>query len=203
MCKLFSDGVLAASSVVCGRNKTPWKYCLSSLVGRTSGHNIFTNTTGVPKYRNYSTYDAYKHLTPEVNFRLCVKYINDETHRRENDFYLSMCELESFIAIQYARGLFTRSTDHPLFFFTMKFHIFQSFGSNVTWQIYAILKYLRCDEKPNRWCTGPGADRLETVRVVFQGFALMCQCKRWWKFSLTVDKQLMLLRSRFLSLFLW
>ena len=39
--------------------------------------------------------------------RSVVKYTNEEAHRGENDFDLSMCELESFIAIQYDRGLFT------------------------------------------------------------------------------------------------
>jgi len=61
----------------------------------------------------------------------------------------------------------------------------------------AILKYLRFDDKPNRACSGPGADRFALICVVLQTFACMCQWKYKWKFSLTVDEHFMLLKPRF------
>jgi len=67
-CARTSHGVLTASPLVYGRTKTAWKYYSSSLVERTSGHDVFTYTTGVSKFRNYSTYDAWKHFIPEVTF---------------------------------------------------------------------------------------------------------------------------------------
>ena len=59
-----------------------------------------------------------------------------------------------------------------------------------------ILKYLRLDDKPNRVRSGPGADKFAPIRQVFQNFANQCQKKYMCKFSLTVDEQLMPLKSR-------
>jgi len=89
-CEHVCHGMLAKSSVVYGRNKTPWKYFSSSLVGRTSGHNVFTDSTSVPTYKNFGTYDSRKHFIPEVNLHAVVKYNNEEAHRRENDFDLNV-----------------------------------------------------------------------------------------------------------------
>jgi len=47
-----------------------------------------------------------------------VKYTNEAACRGENDFDLSMCELEAFIALQYVRGL------TYLIFFTIKLTVF-------------------------------------------------------------------------------
>ena len=59
-----------------------------------------------------------------------------------------------------------------------------------------ILKYLRFDDKPNRVRSGPGADKFAPIRQVFENFANQCQKKYTCKFSLTVDEQLMPLKSR-------
>ena len=56
-----------------------------------------------------------------------------------------------------------------------------------------ILKYLRFDDKPNRVRSGP---RAASIRQVFKHFANQCQKKYTCKFSLTVDEQLMPLKSR-------
>ena len=58
-----------------------------------------------------------------------------------------------------------------------------------------ILKYLRFDDKPNRVRSGPGADKFAIIRQVFQDFANQCQKMYMCKFSLTVDEQLMPLKS--------
>ena len=59
-----------------------------------------------------------------------------------------------------------------------------------------ILKYLRFDDQPNRVRSGPHADKFAPIRQVFEHFANQCQKKYTCKFSLTVDEQLMLLKSR-------
>ena len=59
-----------------------------------------------------------------------------------------------------------------------------------------ILKYLRFDDKPNRVRSGPGADKFAPITRVFQNCAIQCQKKYTCKFSLTVDEQLMPLKSR-------
>ena len=58
------------------------------------------------------------------------------------------------------------------------------------------MKYLRFDDKPNRVRSGPHADKFAPIRQVFEHFANQCQKKYACKFSLTVDEQLMPLKSR-------
>ena len=59
-----------------------------------------------------------------------------------------------------------------------------------------ILKYLRFDDKPNRVRSGPDADKFALIRQAFENFTNQCQKKYTRKFLLTVDKQLMPLKSR-------
>ena len=59
-----------------------------------------------------------------------------------------------------------------------------------------IFKYLRFDDKPNRVRSGPGADKFAPIRQVFEHFTNQCQKKYLRKFLLTVDEQLMPLKSR-------
>ena len=51
------------------------------------------------------------------------------------------------------------------------------------------------DDKPNRVRSGPHADKFAPIRQVFEHFANHCQKKYTCKFSLTVDEQLMPLKS--------
>ena len=55
---------------------------------------------------------------------------------------------------------------------------------------------LKFDDKPNRARSGPGADKFSPIRQVFHDFANQCQKKYTCKFLLTVDEQLMPLKSR-------
>ena len=59
-----------------------------------------------------------------------------------------------------------------------------------------ILKYLRFDDKPNRVRSGPSAEKFAPIRQGFENFTNQCQKKYTRTFSLTVDKQLMPLKSR-------
>ena len=58
-----------------------------------------------------------------------------------------------------------------------------------------ILKYLRFDDKPNRVRSGPGY-KFAPIRQAFENFSNQCQKKYLRKFLLTVDEQLMPLKSR-------
>jgi len=121
----------------------------------------------------YSTYNAWKHFTPEVILHSVVKYTNEEAYG-EGGNDLSMCELESFIALQYVRELYGKN--HLLYFLYNKAYgipIFSEYMSHV--RFTAILKYLSFDDNPNRRCTGPGADRFTAIRVVFQILTSICQ----------------------------
>jgi len=86
--------------------------------------------TNLSQSRNYSNYDAWKHLTPEIILRSVVQHSNEGICTQgENDFDLSTCEKESFTA-QYVRGLY-RTITH-IIFFIMKLTGFRCFQNNVT-----------------------------------------------------------------------
>jgi len=63
---------------------------------------------------------------PKVSFRSVVKYINKEAYRQqENASPLSICELESFIALQDAGRLYGKN--HPLpFLYNETYGIFRN-----------------------------------------------------------------------------
>ena len=58
------------------------------------------------------------------------------------------------------------------------------------------MKYLRFDDKPNRVRSGPGINKFAPIRQGFENFTNQCQKKYTHTFSLTVDEQLMPLKSR-------
>ena len=95
----------------------------------------------------------------------------------------------------YARGLCSKN--HPLHFLYSETYGIPTFSEKMSrCKFTAFLKYLRLDYKSNRRCTGPGADRSPRTCVGFQTFACMCQWKYKRIFSLTVDKLLIVLKSR-------
>ena len=59
-----------------------------------------------------------------------------------------------------------------------------------------ILKCLRFDDKPNRKRSGPDADKFAPIREVFETLSSMCRTKYNCNFCLTIDEQLMPVKSR-------
>ena len=59
-----------------------------------------------------------------------------------------------------------------------------------------ILKYLRFDDKPNRKRCGPDADKFAPIREVFETFSSICRTKSNCNSSLTIDEELMPVKSR-------
>ena len=182
-----------------GKDKKVWKNSPTSVVGRTPAHNVYTGASGVPRQVSQSIstpYDAWKHFIPEVILRSIVKYTTEEAHRRgDTNFSLTLSELEAFIALQYGRGLYGKN--HPLWFLFNKEYGISVFSKTMPRDRFLkILKYLRFDDKPNRQRTGPRADRFAPIREVFETFSSMCQTKYNCKFFLTIDEQLMPVKSR-------
>ena len=95
-----------------------WKSSATLVAGRTPAHNVFTGASGVPRQVSQSIttpYDAWKHFIPESILCSIVKYTTEEAHRRrDTNFSLSLSDLEAFIALQYARGLYGKN--HPVSF---------------------------------------------------------------------------------------
>ena len=185
---------------VAGRNGTIWTSCKPALTGRTAAHNILTAISGVKPCCASSSistpYSAWKMFIHESILRSIAKFTTEEAVRRDDtDFSLSLDELESFIALQYARGLYGKN--HPVAFLWNKRYGIPIFHETMPRNKFTkILKYLRFDDKPNRIRSDAAADRFAPIRDVFNTFASMCQSKYTCNFSLTVDEQLMPLKSR-------
>ena len=120
-----------------------------------------------------------------------TKFATDEAVRcGDVDFPLTLDELESFIALQYARGVCGKN--HPVAFLWSKNYEIPIFGEIMPRNKFTkIMKYLRFDDKPNRIRKGPGADKFAPIRDVCSTFISMCKSKYTCDFSLTVDEQLM------------
>ena len=157
-----------------------------------------TAKPGVPRdvASSRSPYDVWKHFISKHILRMICRCTNKEAQRRgDNHFTVSLANLETFIGLQYASGVYARG--HPVAFLWSKRYGIPIFYDNMSGDYFlTIFKYLRFDEKPNRIRSGPRADKFAPIRQVFEHFANQCQKKYTCKFSLTVDEQLMPLKSR-------
>ena len=181
-----------------GRDCTLWKCSNPVSSGRAGAHNVFTAKPGVPRdvASSRSQNDVWKHFISEHILRMICKYTNEEAQRRgDENFTVNLANLETFIGLQYARGVYGKG--HPVVFLWSKRYGIHIFYENMSKEYFLkILKYLRFDDKPNRIKSGPGADKFAPIRQIFQHFANQCQKKYTCKFLLTVDEQLMPLKSR-------
>ena len=132
----------------------------------------------------------------QLTLRSITKFTTDEVVRcGDVDFSLTLDELESFIALQYARDVYGKN--HPVAFLWSKNYGIAIFDETMPRNKFTkIMKYLRFDDKPNRIRRGPGADKFAPIRDVFTTFLSMCKSEYTCDFSLTVDEQLMPLKSR-------
>ena len=100
----------ATSSNVTGKNGSLWTSFQPALTGRTAAHNVITASPGVPRSVSCTittAYDAWKMFIHESILRSITKFTTDEVVCcGDVDFSLALDELESFIALQYARGVY-------------------------------------------------------------------------------------------------
>ena len=158
---------------------------------------MFTAKPGIPRdvASSRSPYDVWKHFISEHIFHMICRYTDKEAQRRGDDqFTVSLADLETFIGLQYVRVIYGKS--HPIAFLWSKRYGISIFYENMSRDYFLkILKYLMFDDQPNRVRSGPHADKFAPIRQVFEHFANHCQKKYTCKFSLTVDEQLMPLKS--------
>ena len=112
-----TSSVQASSECLLDRDGTPWKCSNPVSSGRAGAHNVFTAKPGVPRdvASSRSPYDVWKHFISEHILRMICRYTNEEAQRRgDEQFTVSLAELETFIGLQYARGIYGK--DHPVAF---------------------------------------------------------------------------------------
>ena len=104
-----NDQPTISSECLLGRGGTPWKRSNSVSSGRAGVHNVFTAKPGIPRdvASSRSPYDVWKHFISEHILRMICRYTNKEAQRRGDDqFTVSLADLETFIGLQYARGIY-------------------------------------------------------------------------------------------------
>ena len=185
-----TSSVQASSECLLDRDGTARKCSDPVSSERAGAHNVFTAKPEVPRdvASSKSPYDVWKHFISEHILRMIWRYTNKEAQRKDDEqFTVSLAELETFIGLQYARGIYGK--DHPVSFLWSKKYGIPIFYDNMSRDYFLkILKYLRFDDKPNRVRSGPGADMFAPMRQVFKNFTHQCQKKYTRKFSLTVDE---------------
>ena len=136
-----------------------------------------------------------KHFISKYILRMIWRYTIEEAQRRSNEqFAVSLADIETFIGLQYARGFYGKG--HPVAFLWSKRYGILIFYESISRDYFLkILKYLRFDDKPNRVRSGSRADKFAPIRQVFEHFANQCQKKYTCKSLVTVNEQLMPLKS--------
>ena len=106
----------ATAGNIAGRNGAIRTFCQPVLTDRTPVHSIFTATPGIPSCALSSIrtrHSARQMSIRESILRPIAKFTTEKAvHRGDIDFSRSLDELESFIALQYVRGLYGKN--HPV-----------------------------------------------------------------------------------------
>ena len=111
----------ASSECLLDRDGTARKCSNPVSSGRAGAHNVFIAKPEVPRdvASSRSPYDEWKHFISEHILRMICRYTNKEAQRRDDEqFTVSLAELETFIGLQYAREIYGK--DHPVSFLWSK-----------------------------------------------------------------------------------
>lgn len=158
--------------------------------GRTRMANVFKVCPGVKKQvgnRIMSVTDAWRLFIDESILRTVLNCSNTDVFRP------SLAELESFIGLQYARGIYGRN--HSVEFLWSK-----KYGANLFRETMSRKRF--CELKKNiRFNMKVGRKRRQDdpfslMRDVFEMFTHNCRNTYRPNFSLTIDEQLMPLKNR-------
>ena len=106
-----------SSECLLGTDGTPWKCSNPVSSGPAGAHNVFTAKPGVPRdvASSRSPYNVSKHFISEHILHIICRYTNEEAQRRGDDqFTVSLADLETFIGLQYAK--WSCGKDHPVTF---------------------------------------------------------------------------------------
>ena len=181
-----------------GRDGTKWRRMTRShYVGRTAAHNVFTANPGIsPSCRNQaarSEYQAWKLFINECILRKILQHTLEEGRRSNTEFLLDLCELEAFISLTYLRGIYGRN--HPLDFLFNRYYGPSVFHKTMARDRYKeILRFLRFDDKTSR--RARSVDKFAPIREVFDLFAENCRTSYIPEYSLTLDEQVLPLKTR-------
>ena len=160
-------------------------------VGPTMAANVFSVTPGIRRCharRIHCARDAFK-LFIDNEITTTIKH-----HSENSGICTSNQELEAFLAIQYARGLYGRN--HPVDFLWSTNMGIPFFGETMSKNRFKLIrKHFRLDDKSDRNIRRT-QDRFAKIREVFEAFTTNTRGVYNPHFSLTIDEQLLPSKNR-------
>ena len=166
----------------------------SSTSGRFSHQNILRRQPGVKTFvraRVSTVSDAWEEMIDSSIIEKVVTYTKANRSGRTPEITSDV--LKKFIALQYARGLYGRHI--PRDFLWSKQYGIQIFKDTMPRSKFRFLsKVLRFDQKSSR--SQRSSDRFTHIREIYERFTSNCATKYTPESSLTVDEQLLPLKSR-------
>lgn len=169
----------------------------NQLRGRIRQRNIFHENPGVkPAIRSviHSPYDAWKCLIDETMLRHIHRSTIGYGRTVDPEFDIELADLESFIGLQYARGVYG-NTHSISFLWSQKFGC-KLFSDTMSRNKFCLMKrFIRFD---NRQARGERIllDKFTHIRDIFQAFAENCRKSFTPGMSVCIDEQLMPLKTR-------
>ena len=177
-----------------GKEGTYWQIATMSTPGRNQSQNILRQKEGVKPYvraRVCSILDSWLEF---VDNKILDKLILYSNAHEKCDKPNSKADLLKFIGLQYIQGLYNKSI--PLAMLWSKNYGIPIFSATMSRNKYEyIMRILRFDNKNSR-SQRLNTDKFAAVREIFDLFVANCKEKYTPHFSLTVDEELMPLKSR-------
>lgn len=165
----------------------------NTLLGRTEQRNVFRETPGLKTSvsRSINTpYDAWKCFINEP----ILRHIQRCTNNFAPELELTLSQLENFIGLQYARGIY--GNHHSVhFLWSSKFGCKLFSNAMSRNDFFKIKKSIRFDDKRTR-NERVTRDQFTHIRDIFELFADNCRKTFTPGYSLCIDEQLMPLKSR-------
>jgi len=182
-----------SEQIVVGKDLTKWHKVVRPPLLRASAANVFRASPGISstiRAQIQSPYDAWKLFINERMLRL----VQNCTTANDSGLSLPLSELETFIGLQYCRGIYGKN--HPVKFLWSTTYGPAIFRSSMTRDRFTeILKHLRFDIKSTR-STRLQNDKFALVSELFEQFRTNCNTKYTPQMFLTADEQLQPLKSR-------
>lgn len=183
------------------KDGTKWEKMTTSRVGRAAANNVFKGVPGLSssvKASIRTPYDAWKKFIDERILRIILectlKHAASSSVDACENFHLDLNDLEKFIGIQYARGIYGKN--QPLHFLWNKEFGPPLFGKIMSRDRFkTVLQHLRFDIKDTR-SLRLTEDKFAHVSEVFELFRVNCTKVYTPNMSLTIDEQLLPLKTR-------
>lgn len=182
------------ASPLTGKDGTKWERVDNFLPsGRLSAQNVLRHSPGPKSFvrsRVTSVLSSWQEFIDSAMLNRILTYSNN---REECTIPITIEDLLKFIALQYLRGLYNKNL--PIRFLWSRAYGIEVFRTTMSRQKFEyISKIIRFDNKNSR-SARLNHDKFAAVREIFEMFMNNCHQKYIPDYALTVDEELMPLKT--------